>query len=244
MTSKVSMYFKKFSKGIFPRVLISLALSVIAVVYIIFDFQQYFSLKFLQESISILQEYYIKYPLMMMGSFFLIYVVSTSLCIPSATVLSLAGGAIFGLSAGTLLVSFASSIGATLAMLLARFLLKNWVQRRFKSQLKNINIGIKKEGGFYLFTLRLVPLIPFFVINLGMGLPPMRVGTFYWISQFGMFTGTLVYVNAGSELGKIESMDDILSPLLIVSFILVGVFPLIIKKLLAVLKAKRTKFKI
>ena len=128
------------------------------------------------------------------------------------------------------MVSFASSIGATLAMLAARFLLRDWVQQRFETYLKTINEGMLKEGGFYLFTLRLVPVIPFFVINLVMGLMPIHWWTFYWVSQIGMLAGTLVFVNAGAELGQIESAGDILSPMLIGSFILLGIFPLIMKR--------------
>jgi uncharacterized membrane protein YdjX (TVP38/TMEM64 family) len=137
------------------------------------------------------------------------------------------------------MVSFASSIGATLAMLGARFLLHDWVQYRFALQLKTINEGMLKEGGFYLFTLRLVPVIPFFVINLVMGLMPIHWWTFYWVSQIGMLAGTLVYVNAGAELGQIQSAADILSPMLIGSFVLIGIFPLLMKRLLVWIQTRR-----
>jgi uncharacterized membrane protein YdjX (TVP38/TMEM64 family) len=151
----------------------------------------------------------------------------------------LAGGVLFGLFSGTLLVSFASTTGATLAMLIARFLLRDWVQNRFSAQLKTINSGIRNEGGYYLFSLRLMPVVPFFVINLGMGLTPIRTLTFFWVSQLGMLPGTLVYVNAGSELGKINSIDEIFSPTLIISFLLLGIFPLLIKKILTMIQTKR-----
>jgi uncharacterized membrane protein YdjX (TVP38/TMEM64 family) len=156
--------------------------------------------------------------------------------------MTLGGGAFFGLFVGTVIVSFASSIGATLAMLIARFLLRDWVQSRFASQMETINFGINKEGGFYLFTLRLVPAVPFLVINLGMGLTSLRALTFYWVSQLGMLPGTLVYINAGSELANIESLNDILSPTLIGSFALLGTFPLLVKKMLAFI-AKRGRKK-
>jgi uncharacterized membrane protein YdjX (TVP38/TMEM64 family) len=143
------------------------------------------------------------------------------------------------LFAGTVIVSFASTLGATLAMLLARFLLRDWVQSRFGEHLQTINSGIEQEGGCYLFTLRLVPAVPFFVINLGMGLTPLRVPTFYWVSQFGMLPGTLVYVNAGLELGKLETLGDLLSPPLLGSFVLLGVFPLLVKKLVTVIQRRR-----
>jgi uncharacterized membrane protein YdjX (TVP38/TMEM64 family) len=155
--------------------------------------------------------------------------------------MTLGAGAFFGLFVGTVIVSFASSIGATLAMLIARFLLRDWVQSRFEKQMQIINAGINKDSGFYLFTLRLVPAVPFFVINLGMGMTPLRTGTFYWVSQLGMLPGTLVYINAGSELGKIQSVGEILSPTLIASFVLLGIFPLLVKKMLAFIEKRRNK---
>ena len=175
----------------------------------------------------------------MLGAYFVIYLASTAFSLPGAAVLSLAGGALFGLTKGTLVVSFASTIGATLAMLIARVLLRDWVQNRFAAQMKTINSGMLKEGAFYLFTMRLLPAVPFFAINLVMGLTPLRTVTFFWVSQLGMLPGTLVYVNAGSELGKIQTIYDILSPSLIISFVLLGIFPLLIKKILVVIQAKR-----
>ena len=166
----------------------------------------------------------------------------TAFSLPGAILLTLAGGLLFGLFTGTVIVSFASTIGATLAMFIARFLLREWVQSRFSSQMEIINSGINKEGGFYLFTLRLVPVVPFLVINLGMGLTSLRALNFYWVSQLGMLPGTLVYINAGSELAKIESLGDILSPTLIGSFVLLGIFPLLVKKILAFI-AKRGRKK-
>ena len=136
-------------------------------------------------------------------------------------------------------MSFASSIGATLAFLSSRFLLRDWVQRRFGDRLKPINDGVQKDGAFYLFTLRLVPAFPFFVINLLMGLTPLPARTFYWVSQLGMLAGTLVYVNAGTQLAKIESLRGILSPRLLISFTLLGLFPLIAKKIVDTVKARK-----
>jgi uncharacterized membrane protein YdjX (TVP38/TMEM64 family) len=138
-------------------------------------------------------------------AFFVVYVAVTALSLPGAAIMTLAGGAVFGLLWGTVLVSFASSIGATLAFLASRFLLRDWVQARFGERLRAINAGVEKEGGFYLFTLRLVPVFPFFMINLLMGLTPMRAWTFYWVSQVGMLAGTMVYVNAGTQLAGIDS---------------------------------------
>ena len=218
-------------KNLFKIILlISLAASITA--FFLYDFQQYLTLQFLQESRELIRQHYESQPFQMLIAFFFIYLLTTALSLPGAAVLTLAAGAVFGLMIGTLVVSFASSIGGTLAMLAARFLLHDWVQRRFAGQLKAINEGIVKEGGFYLFTLRLVPVVPFFVINLVMGLMPIRWWTFYWVSQIGMLSGTLVYVNAGSELGQIESAGDILSPMLIASFVLIGIFPLLTKRIL------------
>jgi uncharacterized membrane protein YdjX (TVP38/TMEM64 family) len=166
----------------------------------------------------------------------LIYIAVTGLSLPGATILTLAGGAIFGLFWGTLIVSFASTIGATLAFLAARFLFKDSIQSRFGDYLQTINEGIEQEGAFYLFTLRLVPLFPFFVINLLMGLTALKTRTFYWVSQVGMLAGTLVYVNAGTQLAKLDSLAGILSPLVVGSFALLGVFPLLAKKLIELMR--------
>ncbi len=141
-------------------------------------------------------------------------------------------GALFGALAGTILISFASSIGATLACALSRYLLRDWVQRRFGDKLKRVNAGIQEEGAFYLFSLRLIPVIPFFIINMVMGLTPIRLSTFYWVSQLGMLPGTAVFVNAGSQLGRIESLSGILSPGLILYFALIGLLPLVVRRAL------------
>ena len=175
----------------------------------------------------------------MIGVFFAVYVAVTALSFPGAAIMTLAAGAIFGLLAGTVIVSFASSIGATLAFLAARFVLRDSVQARFGARLAEIDKGVQKEGAFYLFTLRLVPLVPFFVINLLMGLTKMKTTTFYWVSQLGMLAGTVVYVNAGTQLAKIDSLRGIVSPGLIGSFVLLGVFPLIAKKILDAIRARR-----
>ena len=164
-------------------------------------------------------------PLMVAGGFFVIYLVMAGVSLPGATLMTVLAGALFGLGWGLLLVSFASTLGATLAALIARTLAREPLERRFATQLARINAGIAREGAFYLFTLRLIPLFPFFVINLVMGLTRMRLRTFYWVSQLGMLPGTAVFVNAGRELGSLESLSGILSPGLIASFVLIGVFP-------------------
>ena len=177
------------------------------------------------------------WPLVAAG-YFLLYVLIAAVSFPGAAVMSLAGGALFGLAWGTLLVSFASSIGGTLAFLVARYLLRDAVQRRFAGWLRAVDEGFARDGAFYLFTLRLLPL-PFFLVNLVMGLTPIRVRTFYWVSQLAMLGATLVYVNAGTQLARVEALSDIVSPSLLLSFALLGVFPLIARRVLAALQARR-----
>ena len=215
--------------------------TIVVALFFVLDLQKYLTLEYLKSSKAFFISSYENNPILVLGSYFLFYIVITAFSLPGAVWMTLGGGAFFGLFAGTVIVSFASSIGATLAMLIARFLLRDWVQSRFEKQMQIINAGINKDGGFYLFTLRLVPAVPFFVINLGIGLTPLRAGTFYWVSQLGMLPGTLVYINAGSELGKIHSLGEILSPTLIASFVLLGIFPPLVKKMLAFIEKKRRK---
>ena len=178
-------------------------------------------------------------PLATALSFFALYVAVTGLSLPGATIMTLAAGAIFGLGWGTVIVSFASSIGATLAFLASRFLLRDWVQAKFGPHLKRINEGVESEGALYLFTLRLIPIVPFFVVNLAMGLTPLRIWTFYWVSQIGMLAGTLVYVNAGTQLAQLESVAGILSPGLVGAFVLLGLFPIIAARTIGFIKARK-----
>jgi uncharacterized membrane protein YdjX (TVP38/TMEM64 family) len=220
-------------------ILLTATFSIVVALFFAFDLQQYLTLEYLKSSKALFISYYEQNPMLVLGSYFLSYVVMTAFSLPGAVWMTLGGGAFFGLLTGTFVVSFASTIGATLAMLISRFLLRDWVQGRFKQQMKTINSGIQKDGGFYLFTLRLLPVVPFFVINMVMGLTPLRTSTFYWVSQLGMLPGTLVYVNAGSELAKIESLGDILSPTLIGSFVLLGIFPLLVKKIISIIETKR-----
>ena len=220
------------------KLLLATLIAIVLILLLFFDVHHYLTLEYLKSSKDKLDVYYQDNPLLVLGTYFVIYLASTAFSLPGAAVLSLAGGALFGLTVGTLVVSFASTIGATLAMLIARVLLREWVKNRFASQMKTINSGMLKEGAFYLFTLRLLPAIPFFVINLVMGLTPLRTVTFFWVSQLGMLPATLIYVNAGSELGKIQSIDDIFSPQLIISFVLLGIFPLLVKKILTAIQTK------
>ena len=186
-----------------------------------------------------IQAAYASRPATTVVAYFLFYVAVTGLSLPGAAIMTLVAGAIFGLFWGAVIVSFASSIGATLAFLASRFLLRDWVQQRFGAQLRAINDGVAREGGFYLFTLRLIPAIPFFAINLALGLTSMRATTYYWVSQLGMLAGTVVYVNAGTQLAAIESPAGILSPGLIGAFVLLGIFPLLAKKAVEAAKARR-----
>jgi pyruvate/2-oxoglutarate dehydrogenase complex dihydrolipoamide dehydrogenase (E3) component/uncharacterized membrane protein YdjX (TVP38/TMEM64 family) len=209
------------------------------VAFFAFDLAQYFTLDFFKSKQADIDAYYAANPGQTALVYFLIYVAVTGLSLPGAAIMTLAGGAIFGLLWGTVIVSFASTIGATLAFLVSRFLLRDLIQEKFGKSLKAVNRGIEKDGVFYLFTLRLVPAFPFFVINLVMGLTPIRTVTFFIVSQVGMFAGTIVYVNAGTQLAQIESLKGIFSPGLIASFTLLGIFPLIAKKVVDVVKAQK-----
>jgi len=179
-----------------------------------------------------LMEYYSNNQILVLTSFFFIYVFTTALSIPGATILTLAGAGIFGFWTSLILISFASTIGATLAFLSSRFLFKDFVQEKLGDKLLKINYGIEKEGSFYLFSMRLIPIFPFFMINLLMGLTPIKVSKYFWVSQLGMLPGSLIYVNAGVQLSEIKTTSDIISPDIIVSFVLLGAFPLAVKKVL------------
>jgi len=221
------------------RVLMLAAIVALITAFFAFDLGHYFSLDYFKSRQATINDFYAANPVKAALLFFAAYVAVTGLSLPGAVPMTLAGGAIFGLLWGTVIISFASTIGATLAFLTARFVLRDSIQAKFGDKLAAINRGMEKDGPFYLFTLRLVPAFPFFVINLAMGLTPIRAWTFYWVSQLGMFAGTLVYVNAGTEIAKIESLKGILSPALIISFTLLGIFPLFAKWVVNGVKARR-----
>ena len=204
-----------------------------------FNLHQLLTLDGLKGSMDQFNQYKAQSPLLVIGGFFLLYVVVTALSLPGAAILTLAAGALFGLVEGLLVASFASTIGATLAFLVSRYLLRDTIKKRFPERLAAIDKGVDKEGAFYLFTLRLVPVFPFFLINLLMGLTAIKSWTFYWVSQIGMLAGTFVFVNAGTQLAQIERLSGILSLDLILSFALLGVFPLIAKAILNVFKKRR-----
>ena len=222
----------------FKIALISL-IALLVLIFFYFGFHQYTNLEFLKTQQATITEYNASYPLYTALIFFITYVAVTGLSLPGAAVMTLAGGAIFGLLKGTLLVSFASTIGATLAFLASRYLFRKSLQQRFATRLQVINQGIEKDGAFYLFTLRLVPAFPFFIINIVMGLTPIKTLTFFLVSQIGMLAGTIVYVNAGTQLAQIGTLTDIFSPELIISFTLLGVFPLISKKTIDFVQLRR-----
>ena len=218
--------------------LLGLVLAVLAFVY--FDLGRFFSLGYLKGAQGDFSALYSAHPLQVLGAFFAVYVLCTALSLPgAATILTLAAGAVFGLAVGTVMVSFASSLGALLAMLGARYVLRDLVASRWGKGLADINRGVEKDGPFYLFTLRLLPLMPFFLVNLLMGLTKMRALTFYVVSQLGMLAGTLVYVNAGTQLARIDSLRGILSPGLVASFVLLGLFPLLAKKAVDIYQARK-----
>ncbi|MCF8057476.1 MAG: TVP38/TMEM64 family protein [Desulfocapsa sp.] len=201
---------------------------------------QYLNLTYLKESQAAFAAFYGDHRMITIFSYMFIYITATALSLPGAAILTLAGGALFGLVTGSIIISFSSTIGATLACIVSRYLLRDWVQAKFGDKLQKINDGMEKEGGFYLFTLRLVPIFPFFIINLVMGLTKIRLKTYYWVSQLGMFPATVVYVNAGKELGQIDSLAGILSPGLILSFVLLGLFPITAKKILGRIRSSRS----
>ena len=215
------------------------ALAAAVVAFFVLDLGRFFSLDYIKGAQSDFAALYAARPGLVAGAFFAIYVAVAALSLPGAAILTLLAGAIFGLLVGTVVVSFASSAGATLAMLSSRYVLRDSVKARFGARLADIDKGIEREGAFYLFTLRLVPLFPFFVVNLLMGLTKMKAATFYLVSQVGMLAGTLVYVYAGTQLAQITSLGSIVSPGLAAALVLLGVFPLLAKKVIDAVKARR-----
>jgi uncharacterized membrane protein YdjX (TVP38/TMEM64 family) len=222
------------------KILLLLFITALVAAFFIFDLNRYLSLTYLKESRAQFASFYAGNTILTIAVYVLVYIVITALSLPGAAIMTLAGGAIFGFVIGVITVSFASSIGASLAFLASRYLLRNWVEKKLGGKLATINAGIEKEGELYLLSLRLIPVFPFWIINLLMGLTRMKLITFYWVSQVGMLAGTMVYVNAGKELGKINSLSGILSPGLIVSFIILGLFPLGMKKVMNIF---RTRFR-
>ncbi|HIJ22606.1 MAG: FAD-dependent oxidoreductase [Gammaproteobacteria bacterium] len=221
------------------RTLLLLVILLLIGSFFAFDLGRYLTLELLQSQRQELQDLYSNDPLTIVAAYVAIYILVAGLSLPGAVIMTLAGGATFGLGVGTIAVSLGSTVGATVAFLASRFLLRDTIQQRFQDKLATFNQGIEREGGFYLFTLRLIPLFPFFMINLVMGITALRTWKFFFISQLGMLPGTLVYVNAGVQLSSLDSLSGILSLPLLLSFALLGVFPLIAKKGVEGFKARQ-----
>ena len=216
------------------RVVALVAIATLVAAFFAFDLKSYISVDYFRAQQAAIEAYFQAHPLRTAAVYFAIYVAVTGLSLPGAAIMTLVGGAIFGLLWGTVIVSFASVIGATLAFLASRYLFRDAIQARFGDKLAAINRGVEKEGAFYLFALRLVPAFPFFVINLVMALTPMKTRTFYWVSQVGMLAGTIVYVYAGTKLGEFQVSKE-----LVAALVLLGVFPLVAKKVLDALQARK-----
>ena len=226
-------------KGLKTKFVVVGGILILVSLFFIFDLDQSLSLASLKHQLDGLRALYRNHPFLSISVYMAGYILMAALSLPGATVVSLAGGAVFGLFTGVVVVSFASSIGATLAFLFSRYMFRDWVQNRFSKKLEAINKGVEREGGFYLFTLRLVPAFPFFVINLAMGVTTISTRVYYLVSQLGMLPATIVYLNAGTQLGQLESVSGIFSPGLLFSFALLGLFPLAAKKAVAMAKARK-----
>lgn len=229
----------KGRKGLYLRLGLAALVAALVAAFFIFDLGRYVSFSYVKASQARFAEVYAARPAMVIAVYMAAYILVAALSLPGATVLTLLGGGMFGLWTGVLIISFASTIGATLACAGARFLFRDLVARKLSGFMGKINAGMEKEGAWYLFGLRLVPAFPFWMVNLAMALTSLRLRTFYWVSQVGMLAGTIVYVNAGSELAKIESPSGIFSPVLIISFAVLGIFPIAAKKTLAFVKKRK-----
>ena len=221
------------------KIAILAALAALITAYFVFDLGSYLTLDGIRQLVDEWQGFYAENQFIVLAVFFLIYVAVTAASLPGALVMTLAAGAMFGLLTGTILVSFASTIGATLAFLASRYVLRDTIEARFGDRLKAINAGIERDGAFYLFTLRMIPAIPFFVINLVMGLTRIKTLTFLVVSQIGMLLGTIVFVNLGTRLAEIESTSGLLSPALIGSFVLLAIVPWIAKAIVGFITARK-----
>ena len=221
------------------KAILALVLLGAIVAYFVFDLGTILSLENFKASQMDIVTAKDANPLLYIIGFFILYVAVTGFSIPGAAIMSLIAGALFGVLMGTIIVSFASTVGATLAFLSARFVLRDWVQAKFGERLRALDDGLEKDGAFYLFTLRLIPVFPFFVINLLMGLTRIKTRTFFWVSQLGMLPGTIVFVNAGTQISRIESTAGLLSPALIASFVALALFPWAAKAIVALVQRSR-----
>lgn len=226
------------NRWIIKTIAVVLAVASIAT-FLIFDLEQPLRPNFFENQLSSFQDYYHQHPSTTIAVYAVVYISITALSLPGAAVMTLLGGALFGAISGTIIVSFCSTIGATLAFLVARFFLRRTIEGRFGAKLEIINLGIAQESVFYLFAMRLIPVIPFFAINSVMGLTSIRTVPFFFVSQLGMLPGTIVYINAGMQTTRIDSLNTILSPTLLLSFVLVGLFPLFAKKSIELINKRR-----
>ncbi|EGR0578981.1 TVP38/TMEM64 family protein [Vibrio cholerae] len=224
----------------YKKLIIAIVLIAIAAL-LVTQFSQYLTLDVAKAKQAELANYIDAHLLQAALIYFLVYVLLTAFSIPGATVVTLLGAALFGFGLSLLLASFASTIGATLAFLSSRFLLRDWVQAKFTDKLQTINQGIERDGAFYLLSLRLIPIFPFFLINLVMGLTPISTWRYYWVSQLGMLPGTAVYLNAGTQLAEISSLGEIVSLPVLASFVLLGVFPIVVKWIMGKFQQRATQ---
>ena len=221
------------------KLLIILALAALIAAYVFFGVGDYLTVDGIKRVAGEIDGYYKRHPVQVVGLFFLTYVAVTAASLPGAAVMTLAAGALFGVLLGTVVVSFASTLGATLAFLASRYVLRDAIETRFGERLRTVNAGLERDGAFYLFTIRMIPLFPFFVVNLVMGLTRIRLWTYAWVSQVGMLLGTIVYVNAGTQLAQIDSLAGIASPAVLVSFALLGIAPWIAKAIIGWIKRRK-----
>lgn len=226
-------------RGAAPRVALAALIALGVAAFFALDLDEHLTLGALKASLSALRGEVAERPATAAATFFGLYVAATGLGVPGAVVLTLAGGALFGFWRGLALVSFASTIGATLSCLAARYVLRDWVQAHFGARLASVNAGVEREGAFYLFTMRMIPALPYFVINLVMGLTPMPARTFAWVSQLGMLPATSVFVLAGTSLARVESPADVLSPGLLAALTFMGLLPIAARRLVAWLCTRR-----
>ena len=220
------------------KLVIAVAIVVCIGLFFILPAHDYLSLEYLQQQRRAIIDLYLAHPVVFIATYVTIYVVLTGLSIPSATLLTLIGGAVFGLARGTIVILFASTTGAVCAFILARYVLRDYVQKKCGKYMHQINRGFTEEGAFYLFGLRVAPVVPYFVVNFVIALTPIRIWTYYWVTQLGMLPGTILYVNSGKEIGKLQSLSGILSWSLILSLVALGLFPLVAKKLVGVVRTR------
>ncbi len=218
--------------------LVALFITAITLFFVM-DLGQYLNLAYIKSQQQVINDYYVQNPVKTGLIFFISYILITGVSLPGAGIMTLAGGAIFGVVWGTILVSFGSVFGATMAFLIARYLFHDYIQHRFSHRLERINKGIREEGDLYLFTIRFVPIFPFFIVNTLMALTPIKTLNFAVVSQIGMLVPTIIFVNAGTQLARIESPGDVLSLELLLSFALLGIFPILAKKTLIYIRKKK-----